>query len=229
MIDLVVGDGGVAAQHEPERQAGEVGRRRAGDAEDGAGLLVAAAFDLVPVAAGQHRRRRHGVHRQRAGLVAVDHRRAAERLDVGERLDHRLGLGQRCAPDDSISCTNVGRPVGMAEIAVDTHSSTSVSVSWPRSDAEDGDDGHRRPGEDAEQLGQAVELPLQRRLRALRRRDHVGDVTHLGRCAGGDHDHDRRAPGHLGVLEDQVRPVAERRLALGEASWRPWRSARSRR
>ena len=50
---LVVGDGGVAAQHEPERQSGEVRRRRAGGAEDGAGLLVAAAFDLVPVAAGR--------------------------------------------------------------------------------------------------------------------------------------------------------------------------------
>ena len=47
-------------------------------------------------------------------------------------LTTALASARRCAPDDSISCTNVGRPVGMAEIAVDTHSSTSVSVSWPR-------------------------------------------------------------------------------------------------
>ena len=36
------------------------------------------------------------------------------------------------APDDSIVCTNVGRPVGIAEIAVEMHSSTRVSRSWPR-------------------------------------------------------------------------------------------------
>ena len=47
-------------------------------------------------------------------------------------LTTALDSARRCAPDDSISCTNVGRPVGMAEIAVDTHSRTSVSVSWPR-------------------------------------------------------------------------------------------------
>jgi hypothetical protein len=47
-------------------------------------------------------------------------------------LTTALASARRCAPDDNINCTNVGKPVGMAEIAVDTHSSTSVSVSWPR-------------------------------------------------------------------------------------------------
>ena len=90
----------VASLHSTRPSARRVksGVGAAGDAEDRAGLLVAAAFDLVPVAAGEHRRRRHRVHRQRAGLVAVDHRRAAERLDVGERLDDRLGLGEALRP-----------------------------------------------------------------------------------------------------------------------------------
>ena len=34
-----------------------------------------------------------------------------------------------CAPDESIVCTNVGRPTGIAEIAVEMQSSSSVSVS----------------------------------------------------------------------------------------------------
>ena len=45
---LVVGDGGVAAQREAEREAGEVGCRFTGRAEDGTRLGVAAALDLVP-------------------------------------------------------------------------------------------------------------------------------------------------------------------------------------
>ena len=44
-------------------------------------------------------------------------------------LTTAFASASRCAPDDSISCTNVGRPVGMAEIAVEMHSSTSVSRS----------------------------------------------------------------------------------------------------
>jgi hypothetical protein len=43
-----------------------------------------------------------------------------------------LASASRCAPDESINCTNVGRPVGMAEIAVEMQSSTRVSRSWSR-------------------------------------------------------------------------------------------------
>ena len=213
---LVVGHRGVTAQDETERQPGEVGRRGAGSAEDGAGLLVAAALDLVPVAPGQHRRRRHGVHRQGAGFVAVDHRRSTERLDVGERLDHGLGLSEPLRPgrqhqlDERRQARRDGRD-GRRHAEQDERLGVLVT-----SDPNDGDHGHRGPGEDAEELGQAVELPLQWRLRALRRRDHVGDVAHLGRRTG-RHDHDGGRPtGDLGVLEDEVGPVAERRLAVGE-------------
>ena len=47
-------------------------------------------------------------------------------------LTTALDLARRWAPDDSIVSTNVGRPVGIAEIAVDTQSRTRVSMSWPR-------------------------------------------------------------------------------------------------
>ena len=39
----------------------------------------------------------------------------------------------RCrAPDDNIVWTNVGKPTGIAEMAVEMQSRISVSVSWPR-------------------------------------------------------------------------------------------------
>ena len=47
-------------------------------------------------------------------------------------LTTALAAARRCAPDDSMVCTNVGRPTGIDAIAVDTHSSTSVVMSWPR-------------------------------------------------------------------------------------------------
>ena len=47
-------------------------------------------------------------------------------------LTTALALTKRCAPEDTMVCTNVGRPVGIAEIAVDTHSNASVSSVWPR-------------------------------------------------------------------------------------------------
>ena len=46
-------------------------------------------------------------------------------------LTTALYSARRRAPDDSIGWTKVGRPVGIAEIAVEMHSRTSVSVSWP--------------------------------------------------------------------------------------------------
>ena len=90
----VVGDGRVAVEHEPEGEPGEVGHRGAGDRPDRAGLAVALALDGEPRAGGVERRDHHLVHRQRAGLVGVDRARRAERLDVGEVLDDRLGLGE---------------------------------------------------------------------------------------------------------------------------------------
>ena len=47
-------------------------------------------------------------------------------------LTTAFASASRRAPEDSMACTNVGRPVGMDAIAVEMHSSTSVVRSWPR-------------------------------------------------------------------------------------------------
>ena len=127
-----------------------------------------------------------------------------------------LDSARCCAPDDSIVCTNVGRPTGIAEIAVEMHSRMSVSRVLAARDADDGDDRDRGPGQQAEDLGHAVELALQRRPHPLGRGDHVGDAAHLRRLTGVGHDEGRRAPRDLRVLEDHVRAVAERDVTLGE-------------
>ena len=87
---LVIGDRGVAAQRQTERQAPEIGELLPGHTEDRPGLAVAAALHLEPISAGQHRGSGHLVQRQRPRLVAVDHGRPAERLDVCERFHHRF-------------------------------------------------------------------------------------------------------------------------------------------
>ena len=99
-----------------------------------------------------------------------------------------LDSARCCAPDDSIVCTNVGRPTGIAEIAVEMHSRTSVSRVLTARDADDRDDRDRGPRQQPEDLGHAVELTLQRRAHALGRGDHVGDAAHLRRLTGGGHD-----------------------------------------
>ena len=43
-----------------------------------------------------------------------------------------FSVASRCAPEESIVCTKVGRPVGIDAMAVEMHSSTRVSLSWPR-------------------------------------------------------------------------------------------------
>ena len=43
-----------------------------------------------------------------------------------------LDSARRWAPEDSIACTNVGNPTGIEAMAVEMHSSRTVSKSWPR-------------------------------------------------------------------------------------------------
>ena len=213
---LVIGDGRVRAQTQAEGQAAEVRQLPPGHAQDRAGLPVAGAFDRVPVAAGQHRGGRHRVHRQRAGLVAVDDRRPAQGLDVGQRLDHRLRLGQAPRPGRQHGLDE-RRQAGRDRRDRGRHAQQQQGLDLlAPHDTEDGDHRDGQPGDRTEHLGHAVELPLQRRAGPLRGGHHVGDLAHLGRLAGrGDHEH-RRAAGDLRVLEDQVRPVAERDLTLGK-------------
>ena len=127
-----------------------------------------------------------------------------------------LSSARCCAPDDNIVCTNVGRPTGIAEIAVEMHKQDERLGVLTARDTDDGDDRDRGPGEQPEDLGQAVELTLQRRPHALRRGDHVGNAAHLGCLTGCGHHEARRSPRHLRVLEHEVRAVAERDVIPGE-------------
>ena len=148
----------------PRAEPREVGHRPAADAEDRTGLRVAAALDPEPLAVGSI------VVAVIAFIVSVPVLSLLMTV-VPPRVstsvsDFTTALSSaRCrAPDDSIVCTNVGRPTGIAEIAVEMHSRMSVSVSWPRAMPDDGDDRDRRPREQPEDLGHAVELALERRL-----------------------------------------------------------------
>ena len=169
-----------------------------------------------PVPAGQHRGRGHRVHRQRAGLVAVDDRRPAQGLDVGERLDHGLRLGQPPRPrrqhglDERRQAGRDGRDRGRN---AQQHQGRGVLAPH---EAEDGDHRHGEKGDQPEHLGHAVEFALQRRPGAFGGRHHAGDLAHLGRLAGGGHHERRRTAGDLGVLEHQVGPVAQGHLTAGQ-------------
>ena len=212
----VVADGGIGAQHQAQGQVAEVGRLRPGHAQDRAGLGVAGAFDLEPVTAAQHGGRGHRVHRQRAGLVAVDDGGPAQGLHVRQRLDHRLVLSQPPRPRRQHGLHERGQPGrDRRDRGGDAQQHQRGGVLAPHQ-AEDGDDRHGDERDRPEHLGHAVQFALQRRLGPLGGGDHPGDLAHLGRAAGGGH-HDRRgAPGDLGVLEHQVGPVAQRHLTLGQ-------------
>ena len=139
-------------------------------------------------------------------------------------LTTALASARRCAPDDSIVWTNVGRPVGIAAIAVETHSSTRVVVSWPRTMPK------MAITATAAQASMPNTLVMLSSSRCSGDRERLVAVTmsamlaHLGRLAGGGHHERRRAAGDLRVLEHQVGAVAEGGLALGERRRGPWRS-----
>ena len=90
----VVGDGRVAVEHEPEASRVKSGTGTPATDRDRAGLAVALALDREPRVGRVDGRDHHLVHRQRPGLVGVDRARRAERLDVGQVLDHRLRIGE---------------------------------------------------------------------------------------------------------------------------------------
>jgi hypothetical protein len=214
---LVVADGGIGAQRQALGQAAEVRQLASGYPQDRAGLLVAGTLDLEPFTAGQHRGRRHRVHGQRAGLVAVDKGRPAQGFHVGERLDHRFRVGQTPCPrrqhglHERRQAGGDGRDRGR-----NAQQHQGRGVLTPH-EAEDGDHGHGEEGDQPEYLGHAVEFALQWRARPFGGRYHAGDLAHLGRLAGGGHHGRRRPAGDLRVLEHQIRPVAKRDLTLGES------------
>ena len=79
----------------------------------------------------------------------------------------------------------------------------------PAEQPDDDDDRDGPPGDDAEHLGQRVELALQRRPGARHRGEHRRDLAHLGLHAGRRDDDGRGAAGDRGVLEQHVGAVAQ--------------------
>ena len=210
----------VASVHSarPSARRGEVRRGRAGDAEDRAGLLVAAALDLVPA-----RRRSSIVVAVIAFIVSVPVLSllmtvVPPSVSTSVRdLTTAFDSASRCAPEDSIVCTNVGRPVGMADDGRrDAQQDERLGV-LVAGDADDRD--HRRPHAHA-RMPKTLVMPSSSRCSGDRGRFVAVTMSAIRPicvdCAGGGDDERRRAPGDLGVLEHHVRPVAERRLAGGE-------------
>ena len=77
-------------------------------------------------------------------------------------LTTALCSASRRAPEDSMACTNVGSPVGIAAIAVEMHNSTRVVVSWPRTRPKMAMIATASERDQAEHLGHAVQFALQR-------------------------------------------------------------------
>ena len=112
--------------------------------------------------------------------------------------------------------TTAGRPSGTAATAMLT-AVRNISVrSSPRSTpvAEDDADEHER--DDGQRLAELVEPLLQRRGLPLDGLDEVRDAAQFGAHAGGDHDGLAAAVGHHRAHEDQVAPIAERQVGIGE-------------
>ena len=158
----VVADRRITGEHQSESETREVRLRFARNAQDLAGLRVAAALDSVPLTVGEHFGRGHRVHRQRARLVAVDDRRAAEGLDIREGLHDRLGLGEMPRPRGQHRLHERRQPDrNRRDRGRDAQQDERLRV-LTAGDADDGDDRHSRPGEQTEDLGHAVELTLER-------------------------------------------------------------------
>ncbi len=214
----VVRDRRVAVQYQPQRQSAEIGDRRVRDRQDLAGLAVAGALDGEPgsvrVDGGNH----HLVHGQGAGLVGVDRTGCAECLHIGEVLHHGLGRGQLLRAVGQHPGNERRQP---RRDRRDRHRSTQKQQFLGRDtphQPDDYDESHCGPGDDAQHPGQRVQLLLQRRPSPGDRRQHRGDLPHLGVHAGSGDHHRRCAPGHRSVLEQHVRPVAERNIAGREGS-----------
>ena len=154
----------------------------------------------------------------------------APRVSTSERFFTTALASASCfAPIDSSPDTKAGSPVGMAEIAIAVPSRSSSWAGMPRISPTTMITADRAPGDQAEHLGEGVELLLQRRPGPCDRGQHGGDLTHLGLHPGRGHHHRPGSPGHRGVLEQHVGLVAEadvdssrgRRASLGIGALSP--------
>ena len=126
---------------------------------------VADAGDRVAVGRIEHLDGGHLVHRQRAGLVGVDRRGEAERLDRRQVLDDGLLLGQLDAAQrqDHLDDRRAA-PSGIAAMASATAVMKSIVHDCPRLEPEGEHDDHRYAGRADDPQRQRVHLLGERRL-----------------------------------------------------------------
>ncbi len=205
----VVADRCIAVESEPVGKRSEIGVRSPGDTKDGPVLLVTDTLNSQPLLIRVDEVNHHLVHRQRAGLVCVDGAGRSQGLHVGQVLDHCLcfrellrSIGQHRLDEGREARRDRRDRHGRAK------KEEFVEFESTRC-ADRDDDRHRTPGDDAEDLGQLVQLSLERRTLALHGFEHGSDLAHLRRHTRGRDDDGARTSGDRGVLIEHADTIAE--------------------
>ena len=177
---------------------------------------VALAGDVEPVLTGDHQlTRRHLVQRQRPGLVRADGRGRPQGLDRGQPFDDGMSVRDLPGAHREQSGDHRGQPRGNGgDRQGDAGDEQRVEGLAP-GQAQDDHQDQRGGGDQGDDLGQRVQLLLQRRLGGLGVGQHVGDVPDLGLHPGRRHHELATAAGDRGVHEGHAGAVAEGDLVAG--------------
>ena len=158
----VVADRRIAVEGQAVREGCQIRSGGARDTEDRAVLVVTDSFDREPLAIRVHEMHHHLVHRQRAGLVRVDRTRRTEGFDIGEVLDNGFRFGELLR---AICEHRLDERWQTRRDSGDRHGRAQqqqvAGLEAPGHPDRD-DDRHRTPGDEAEDLGERIKLPLQR-------------------------------------------------------------------
>ena len=164
------GDGSVAGRDRPRRGITLAGHREA------------------PALEGQGARG-HLVHRQRAGLVRADHRRAAQRLDGGELLDDRAVLRHAVHADRQRHRHHRGQAFGNGCHGQRDRGERDLHQRLAAQQPEHEDQADNDTRDQRQAPPEHVELHLQRRGSRLGLGQHARQPAHLGGHAGGGDEH----------------------------------------
>ena len=199
-----------------------------------AGQAVADARDRVPVGRVHHLDRGHLVHGQRAGLVGVDGRGEAQRLDRRQVLHDCVALGQVDPAEGQDGLGDRGQRLRDGRDGQRDGGHEQVVPGLAAGPAQHEHHDHREPGGRRDPQREPVELPGQRGFLARRGGQHPGDPAQLGPSPRGRDDHRRAAVRDRAVHERHVGLVTRVEMGTaapvaGQLSRRPWPRARSRR
>ena len=151
----------------------------------------------------------HLVEREGARLVRADHRCRTQRLHGREALDDGVAAGDLPGADGQQGGDHGGEPGGDGGHG-QRHTGDEQLVEVVAADqADHHHQGERQPGDAGDDLREAVELLLERRLLGLGPGEQVGDVADLGVHAGAGDDDLASAPGDRRVHVRHAGAVAE--------------------